>query len=509
NFLSINNFRNRVTPYGIISASDNYPLDIDIKGVEYPQNTGINTLSFLNPWLANRSDDIIAVGEQYEGIGHELISGPLADIYDGDYLQKYFRTWNIYKTDIDRHITEYDQPEYIIPEVIKNWPAGMMEYNGSMYEQADFVDLNQNNLYEPERGEYPKISGDQAILYIVNNGRFPQANYHNYPTSDSLNIDMYVLVYAFDRPESDIFQNTFFMKYKVINKSDIDYEDFRFGQWLRINTNSNRYLGSDSLLNTFYFYPNSWYYSSYVDPDYTNHMECITFLNQKMDKLTSTDANTPYFGYIEKYNFMDGTWADTLVSGNFPPDWIDKAPLNYCYPSNPSDPLGWSQITDDYDYNKSKKGDSGNRGVGTSGPHFLGEGEKLEFELAFYINNSSDKGYFEFIDESLNNIEQLIECYQNDSIPGGGSFTQIPENSITPSSPIAQIYPNPAHTLLHIQTDYSDFDYYRIYSVYGQLVEERQFTKKIDIEHLQDGFYLIQLLNGNGDALVTRKFVKQ
>lgn len=508
NFLTVNNFKNRVTPYGILSASNNYPDPMRINGIEYPKNTGVNTLSFINPWLANRSDETIAIGEQYHKIGYQFFSGPLADNYDGDYLEKYFRTWKIDKTEIDRHIIEFANTAYEIPEVIKNWPAGIMEYNGSMYEQADFVDLNENGIYEPEQGEYPKISGDQAILYIVNNGRFQQDSYYPNYLSDSLNIDMYVLVYAFDRPESEIFQNTFFMKYKIINKSDTNYEDFRFGQWVRVNERAQRYLGSDSLLNTFYFYPAYNHYYEMNSFNLTSHMECITFLNKKMDKFTSTDMNSIYFGYLEKYNFMNGTWADTLVSGNFPPDWIDKAPLNYCYPSNPSDPYGWSQVTDGYFAKNNEKGDPGNRGVGTSGPHFLGTGEKLEFDLAFHINKSSDNGYFEFIDESLNNIEQLIECYQNDSIPGGGSFSQI-EEGLSPSSPIAQIYPNPAHTTLHIQTDYNDFKYYRIYSIYGQLVEERKFIKQINIEYLQDGFYLIQLLNGSGDALVTHKFVKQ
>lgn len=511
NYLEVNNFRNRVTPYGILSSVSSWNEDENIKGIEYPKNSRVNNLSMINPWLANKDENgnIIVVGEQYEGIGYEFFYGPLADNYSGDYMKKYFRTWKVTKAEIERHKVELGKSEYEIPEAIQNWPAGLVDYNGYQYEQADFVDLNENDIYEPEQGDYPKISGDLAVLYVVNNGRYPQGNFHNMPTSDSLNVDMFVMVYAFDRPESEVFQNTFFMKYKIINKSDKSYDDFRFGQWVRAHELNSRYVGADSTQNTFYFYPPSYgfyNYPTYLDITF-NHMECVSFLNQKMDKFTQPVSHDPYSSYIEKYHFMNGTWDDELEWQA--PDWEDRAPLNYCYPSNPADPFGWSQLTDDYYYSKeNEKGDAANRAIGTSGPHELNVGEKIEFELAFYINSVQQSGYFDLFDESLENIGKLIECYEKDSIPGGGSFTGINEKLDFDEAAI-QIYPNPAHTILNIQTDLNQFKSYRIYSLHGQLIEESSFETQISIQHLPRGFYFLSLLSKNGKMIVTKTFVKE
>ncbi len=510
NYLEINNFRNRVTPYGILSNKYGDGEVHPIAAIEFPKNSGVNDISMINPWLANKdeSENTIVVGEQYAGIGFEFFYGPLADDYRGDYMKKFLRTWKVTKTEIEQHKTDFSNPEYTIPEVIQNWPAGLIEYNGYQYEQADFVDLNGNEIYEPEEGDYPKISGDQAILYIVNNGRYAQNKYQNTPVSDSLNMDMFVLVYAFDRPGHPVFHNTFFIKYKIINKSDINYHDFRLGQWVRARAENRRYVGSDSIQNTFYFYPFNG--SFYDDPYYKNmtynQMECISFLNHKMDKYTQPIGIDPYSSHIEKYHYMDGTWDDELQWQK--PAWVDKAPLNYCYPSSPDDPSGWSQVTDG-DYAKSNdKGDAANRGLGTSGPHMLNAGDKIEFELSFYINNTQSSGYFDLFDESLDNVGQLLECYQNDSIPGGGSFTGVNETLNFKEANI-KIYPNPAHTTLYIQTDLNNLKTYRIYSLHGQLLEESKFEKQVSIQHLPPGFYFLQLMGENGKMELTRKFVKQ
>ena len=226
-----------------------------------------------------------------------------------------------------------------------------------------------------------------------------------------------------------------------------------------------------------------------------------------MDKFTQAVSHDPYSSYIEKYHFMDGTWDDELEWQA--PDWQDKAPLDYCYPSNPADPFGWSQITDDYYYAKeNEKGDAANRGIGTSGPHELNSGDKIEFELAFYINNTQQSGYFDLFDESLENVGQLLECYENDSVPGGGSFTGINEQMKNTEADVL-IYPNPARTTLYIQTENKGFETYRIYSLQGQLLEESNFDSEISIQHHPPGFYFLQLMGKNGKMELTRKFVKQ
>jgi hypothetical protein len=484
--LQANNFTITISPQGII-----------YNGVEIPQESSLSVFSLMQTWIADYSgaENMKISGDLYYSDGFDFFTGPIADNYSEDYTEKYYRTWKISKQEIEDHKVFYNKPAYEMPDAILNWPADKVAYDGQLYDGADFIDIDNDGEYHPENGDYPRIKGDEAVLYIVNDGRFSNTSYGN---GDSLNIDIYALVYAFDRPSNEIFNNTFFINYKVINKSGQNYEDFKFGQMTALDDQYTKgFSASDSAKNTYYYY---WNFSPDLDWNKLPPVRCVSFLNKKMDKFT--DIASGFLYENKKYHYMNGTWPDS-ITGFQDPQWSNYAPLNYVYPSNPADPYGWSQINNYY-YSSGL-----GKSIGTSGSNYFGAGESLEYELAFHFSYTPDSGYFESIDHALNNVSQLIECYQNDSIPGGGSFTQIPKEPTASVSPVAQIYPNPAHTALHIQTDYKDFKHYRIYSIYGQLVEERKFSKQIDIEYLQDGLYLIQFLNRSGDALLTQKFVKQ
>lgn len=507
NYLDVGNYSIKVNPFGptIANKGGKWGIDFPYMPSDWDDGFGyISTLGAFHPWLANYSytEDIRLSGEQYQNVGEDFYPGPLVDFYNDEYLNKYFRTWKLNRYEIDEHRSHYQDAGYEINETILNWPAGKVTYNGVEYEQTDFQDLNENGIYEPYDGEYPIIYGDQVILYIINDARFKNwsEQFPNY-TADSLNVDLYVMLYGFDRSEYKLMDQTFFVKYKVVNKSEMDYENFKFGLWTHFDPSGELYIGSsigyDSTLDTYFSYPSS-------NNNITGQLlHSVTFLNKKMDKFTNTivPLANPRQPYSVKYHFMSGTWHDTVPYND--PYWVDRTPLNYVYPSHPADPYGWSFRTD---WVKSDKGVPGRQGLGTSGPHFLGKGESMEFEFAYHYNYEN-LGYIENIDQILENSRMLKECYQKDSVPGGGSFTGIRDISNNSNMPLL-VYPNPAKTLLYVDGIEEDAEYF-IYTLQGQKIEEGLLENEISIEHLSEGFYLLQIIIADGKQEWTAKFVKQ
>ena len=74
--------------------------------------------------------------------------------------------------EINNHILNYQSPGYIIPNDILNWPAhgdttlgnslGMLPYI------APFIDVDNDDIYNPSQGDYPCIKGDEAVYIVMN-----------------------------------------------------------------------------------------------------------------------------------------------------------------------------------------------------------------------------------------------------------------------------------------------------------------------------------------------------
>ncbi len=69
------------------------------------------------------------------------------------------------------------------------------------------------------------------------------------------------------------------------------------------------------------------------------------------------------------------------------------------------------------------------------------------------------------------------------------------------------IFPNPTRGIVYIQSKESAINI-RVFTVEGKLVMEYNDVKKIDITHLADGLYTIQIRNKNGELLKTSRLTK-
>ena len=67
------------------------------------------------------------------------------------------------------------------------------------------------------------------------------------------------------------------------------------------------------------------------------------------------------------------------------------------------------------------------------------------------------------------------------------------------------IYPNPTSDMVFIEGNYTQLKVI-IYNVLGKEILNKSITNSIDISHLDNGVYILQL--SDGVKLITRKIIK-
>ena len=177
--------------------------DGSIAGFEAPKGGGVGSIYNATPWIAARQGtDLWEVFSPTNGSQH-IANGPHADTMDMAFLERYNQVWKLERTLIDAHIAQWDQPGYVMPYVIATWPGNGDVSNGEPAVLAPFADLNANDIYEPEQGEYPLIRGDMAVYNIQ----------HTVPTSggDVPRADIHMMHYAFADPTDPSLYNTVFL----------------------------------------------------------------------------------------------------------------------------------------------------------------------------------------------------------------------------------------------------------------------------------------------------------
>jgi len=70
-----------------------------------------------------------------------------------------------------------------------------------------------------------------------------------------------------------------------------------------------------------------------------------------------------------------------------------------------------------------------------------------------------------------------------------------------------EVYPNPAHQLLHVNTSFKRFSY-KIFNITGQEIANGGAVQSIDISNLAPGMFFIQAVNIDNGSVVIRRFVK-
>ena len=175
---------------------------------------------------------------QSQGLAVGFWPGPLVNgdgTTDRFTCSRFDKHWKIDRSDIDQHRanTESDGSDgfilksgYTPPKNFIDWPAHpdpAWKHPSDML--APFIDINDNGLYEPLKGDYPDIFGDQSIWFVTNDRG-------NVAGSGSTPIGMEIQTQAFAYVSNDELNNMTFYNNKIINRSTIRLDSCFMSQWV-------------------------------------------------------------------------------------------------------------------------------------------------------------------------------------------------------------------------------------------------------------------------------------
>jgi len=494
--LNSNNIHCRINACGVqFWDMDDRPL------FEVPANSGLNSLFMQSIWMGGFDEDNMLhfAGDTYRW-GTDYFPGPRMDTVDftTEYDIMWNRVWMLYQTDIDYHRAHFQDEGYEMIENIREWPAILNP------ELAPFYDVDENGIYNPETGDFPLIKGDQAIYFIFNDDR----DIHSQSGGERIGVEIHTMYYSHNKPGDSTLNNTIFASYNIINKSENNYHDYYIGFYndFDIGCPWDEYLGTDTVLNSFYAY-NGWLKDCEFGypASYGFNPPALSFTALNFDIASTMSfygwGNMPTMDptyYPEYYNYMKSLWRDSTHLTYGSQGYGGTEPAAFVYPGNPVTGEGWSEVSANNEMND-------RRGTVSTGPIELNAGEsiKLDFALVFA------RAYTGLNMPNLNSVELLKEriadlrSYYDNSL-GEKELEFVPMD--------VEVYPNPFVDVINIKTTNNNTNFkYTIFDILGEMMElgamQDIHQTQINLESLNNGIYFIRISDGN--TYLTRKIIKQ
>ncbi len=228
---------------------------------------------------------------RFRQVGDDFWPGPLnrkaADI-DQAVCSYYDRHFEMTKAMAKEHRDHWDDPDYVMPDAIKNWPAHPYNFtndlNGPSQFLAPFYDINGDGEYQPEQGEYPYYDFDNALCPWTDEnraraarGELPKTYEETYgistggvmadqvlkgdqtlwwvfndkgaahTESKGSPIGLEIRGQAFAFATNDELNNMTFYSYEIINRSSYELTETYFSQWVDADLGypKDDYVGCD------------------------------------------------------------------------------------------------------------------------------------------------------------------------------------------------------------------------------------------------------------------------
>lgn len=476
-------------------------------GYEVPKGSGKGVIYASSLWFgAIDGSGTLRTAVGTYGSNQDFVPGPYSSLnmysnpsYVGEYLPA---MWSVTKAEIENHITNYSTAGYIIPNSISQWPGNGYFALGTAQNLAPFVDLNNDNIYSPQNGDYPSIRGDKATYIIMNDAGGPVT------TSTPLGIEVHIMAYQY--ASSNFIDTTTFLNIRIFNRGGLSYSNFKTAFYIDsdIGYYGDDYVGCDSSKNLIYTYN-----ADNIDEGvsgYGSNPPClgVVSLTNPMNisgyytsasQYPHTDPNTP----AEFWNYMNGNWANGYEwfyggMGYAGSAGVTTLPTNYLFSGNPYTGVGWTEIT-----NGNPSGDRRNFMVLDSVS--LIPGQESCFDLAILYsrvgtNLENVQGVIDLADSVQLFFDTQSEYNCNQVVAG------IEENNISEIN----VFPNPNNgkfTLVPYK-NWSDYSI-DITDLSGRLIRSEKYTSNTIVQfELKDekGIFLLTITS-NGQKYSSRIIV--
>ncbi len=418
------------------------------------------------------------------------------------------RVWKITRQDVLNQLISINAGGILpISQDIIDWPArGNTAYGGLLEDRdgAPFFDGNNDGIYNPYQGDYPNIDFANETK-VPNQILLSVSNDNPIDFFESLQVEMYTLLYAFKCEDDEALNRSVFQKQIIYSRGDLSYHGLRIGYFidLEVGCGGDDYVGCDTLQNAFYSYNKD--FDDGIDVQcvegavlFTNAPVHITkVLNRKMDSFMqwSNGMFEPVFNDIlsfdsplDFYSLLGGVWPNgiplTFGGNGYNEESTDTT--RFAFPGNPNDPNSWSMY---------------NEQIGKADPkvlasHFIdtfSNAEPIVLELVHTVTQSDQHNFRETVDLALSESARVEAFYHSGF---SSDCEQVLPSNVNESLPSIELLASPNPTAHSVQIiTHAILRSYRLLDMNGAEIQFGNLNSNHSIEfnEVPSGLYLLEI----------------
>lgn len=450
------------------------------QGLEYPKGSGNYLMRGLSMWFGGVNEfeeprvstpTYKAYEDQFSGALSMNSAQPNAS---GTWGKDIF---SVSREEIDYHVTNYQNPNYVAPESILLWPAHGNVSIGMDFYLAPFVDLDGDGVYNPSLGEHPCIQGDRAVYMILNDKRGDQGC-GSPLNQEAMGIEIHYLFYQYSSIRE--LAKTTFCKARVINRSSINYSGFSASVYMSafIGSGIDDFVGTDVERDLIFAYN-----GGEVDLSYGSQVPAIGVVS-----LNNSLSRTRVFGDYQNYGYH---------FPSFPPEFLEvmhgnlltgeSYPKRFGYPGDPVLGEGDIQSIPEQAHSMIYTIDIGD----------FKSGEEQEFDFAIVVGQGVN--HLESVQRLKEDVDFVHAFYDEDKGMCYQGIQGIPATINPPVEPVVDattIYPNPSNGEFIVEVEEVWMGaQISVFNTNGQTLVNQQKVTEIQNN--------VSLVNGPGVYLVT------
>jgi len=221
---------------------------LQVAAYEIPKGSGKSSQFAASCWIGgfDAQGQLKVAAQEYRQDGNDYWPGALDANNDIDAVGcldwDYF--WKVNKSDIQTFIDLHkngQQTTSATYDAINHWPAsgntlGVKGNNNAVltlvpgHTYAPFVDLNNDGIYDPNNTlgggfDYPDITGDQYIWWVFND----KGNVKLQSQTQAIGLEVQTSAFAYS--SQDFLNNATFIKYRVINRGNLEMDSTYIAVW--------------------------------------------------------------------------------------------------------------------------------------------------------------------------------------------------------------------------------------------------------------------------------------
>lgn len=511
--LDVNNVRARFSSMGSLFWDLNSVARYEVPKIAGSQGIRKSPIFMETLWfhaIDSSGDTLIAVDMYHQG-GSDFGQGALPPNSAIGFQEQVAGV--IYKVSRDEIEAGRDNPALLTNDIL-NWPA-FYYWNGKKIPLAPFVDVDKDGEYDPQKGDYPFISGDQSLFFV----------YHdmvNHEKGKTKPLGLQIQVEGFAYATNDKFNNYVFVRYKIISQNQ-NLSQFRVGVLsdYDLGNYTDDYVGTDTSRNMTYVVNGDGDDEGLLGYGLNPPAFATVFLNQP---LCGSCMNENTFSGEFRIPQNQSEYSHLLYGLNTNGDSVTvNAPgmptgLNstYHFTGNPVNGTGWNMAND----NRFTAKDY--RMLGITGQDSLLQGDTFNLNLLFVYARATSGGELGSLSQLQTDVDDIFtRYYSKPQIPLNCFAPQVKEdtsgngvgfNMPTQKQSLAHIYPNPATKTLQVHlNDVGTLVNFQLLNANGQIIKTGTTADdfSLDVNLLPNGLYFLKLNNPSQHRQETFKFIIQ